>query len=61
MDIQAHIEKLWPVGNDDEWSCPSSYYNVADQPTRPDLSPKDVNLDSSCESGPSYLCDSFSQ
>ena len=57
MDIQAQIEKLCPVGNNGEWWYTPSCHNAADQATRPDSSPKDVNLNSSWQSGPSYLCE----
>ena len=57
MDIQAQIEKLCPVGQNGEWWYIPSCHNAADQATRPNSSPAEVNFNSTWQSGPSYLHD----
>ena len=61
MYIQVNIEKLCPVGKNGEWWFTPSCHNAADQATRPDSSPKDVNLNSSWQSDPSYISEPPSQ
>ena len=57
LDNQAQVEKLCPVGRNGEWWHVSSHYNAADQATRSDSCPLDVNHKSSWQLGPEYLKD----
>ena len=57
LDNHAFIEKLCPVGLNGEWWHTASCHNAADQATRSDSSPLDVDHTSKWKHGPEYLKD----
>ena len=57
QDFQAQIERYCTVGENGEWWFTQSGHNSADQATRPDSAPDDVDADSVWQSGRPYLKD----
>ena len=55
QDAQAKIEKICPVGENGEWWYTRSCNNAADQATRPDSTPSDVDVNSKWQKGLEFI------